>query len=573
VRGIRVSWLIVGVACTAIAVAPRLRTQVSLRTIPAAALASRDPSAEMGDCWQLCQDTRAYSDRAARFVEEHFPGDAQMLLAAGLLSDDSSLISRAAEEGTSLAATVCRVNDLMSKTPSYHSIAGSGFDPTDTTAIKEEESRIAREGYATRLTWDEVRPVLAALGAWEKAGPGNGMPTALRAYYLYGLGRHREALLAWTAAARKPSASMGSALLVRPVRDFLMAMGAPPADALAISLLSSHPYWVVPAKVREMTRISLYEGRLAQLSDRPHEAVAWWQSAIDLGWHIHEDAADAIECINGTAVMGIGAGAIWPWIADSFSDISGGPLMGGRLFWGKEHKFFASQVGAQRDKDVLDRLLCAKARSPFLRDFMSDPAPNPVLEYGTLHRYRDQATVTALGTLALLGIFLAIGTWSRQDADLSVGRESVWSAVLLVLTAGPVGLGSLVIPQLKDEFMPATALARAALLVVPVALAVAATLMLTFVAAVVGRVSGSHLTTRWRGHMRRLLPRAAAVFALLSLSLLWWVAREEGRWYAKWSRAGATEMSELIRSLGDKWTNPTIPPDAWRAEYPPEVKE
>lgn len=569
-RGIRMSWLVLGAACAAVAVTPRLRSQVGLRTIPAVALASRDPSAEMGDCWQLCQEMRAYRDRAPRFVEEHFPDDADMLLAAWLLSDEAALISRAAEQGTSLAATVCWANDLVSKTSSYHTVSGSGLDPTDTTAIKKEEGRIAREGYATRLSWDEVRPVLAALGAWEKADPANGMPTALRAYYLYGLGRQREALLTWSAAARKPNGSMRLELLARPVRDFLGAMGAPPADALAVSLLVSHPGTVF-AKIREMARILRFEGQLAQLSGRTKEAVEWWQSTIDLGWHIHEDAADIIESTNGTAVMGIGSAAIWPWVADSFSGVSGGPLMGGRLFWGKAHEFFVSQVGAQADSNMRDQLLRAKVRSPFVRDSIGDLAANPVLEYSLLARYRDQATVTAWGAFALLAIFLAIGTWSRRVADLSVGPESVWSAVLLVLTAGPVGLAALVVPQLRDEFVPANALARAALLVAPVAVTVTAAVVLPFAAATRGRVSGSHLTTAWRGHLRRLLPRAAAALALICLALLCSAAGNEARWYGRWSRPGATEMSELIRSLGDKWTNPTIPPDSWRAEAPPKA--
>jgi hypothetical protein len=32
---------------------------------------------------------------------------------------------------------------------------------------------------------------------------------------------------------------------------------------------------------------------------------------------------------------------------------------------------------------------------------------------------------------------------------------------------------------------------------------------------------------------------------------------------------GVTEMDSVRQTLGDEWTNPTIPPDAYRAEYPP----
>jgi hypothetical protein len=35
---------------------------------------------------------------------------------------------------------------------------------------------------------------------------------------------------------------------------------------------------------------------------------------------------------------------------------------------------------------------------------------------------------------------------------------------------------------------------------------------------------------------------------------------------------GRPEMAKFIEQAGPEWHNPTIPPDAWRAEYPPNLQ-
>lgn len=42
------------------------------------------------------------------------------------------------------------------------------------------------------------------------------------------------------------------------------------------------------------------------------------------------------------------------------------------------------------------------------------------------------------------------------------------------------------------------------------------------------------------------------------------------RWVEQMSRSGVSEMAWFVEQLGPQWHNPTIPSDAWRAEYPPE---
>jgi hypothetical protein len=92
-------------------------------------------------------------------------------------------------------------------------------------------------------------------------------------------------------------------------------------------------------------------------------------------------------------------------------------------------------------------------------------------------------------------------------------------------------------------------------------------------AAISSRAAGFRFRTAWRGNLRRLLPVVIALCAIIFLGMSAYAARLRSQWAEKWSAPGVNEMSDMIRSLGDKWTSPPIPADAWRSEYAPEVKE
>ena len=96
-------------------------------------------------------------------------------------------------------------------------------------------------------------------------------------------------------------------------------------------------------------------------------------------------------------------------------------------------------------------------------------------------------------------------------------------------------------------------------------------LIIPLLAALSSRAPGACIHTAWRGNLRRVLPVAIALSALLILGLSAYAASLRTAWYAQWSAPGLTEMSDMIQTLGDKWTNPTIPPDAYRAQYPPNI--
>ena len=56
---------------------------------------------------------------------------------------------------------------------------------------------------------------------------------------------------------------------------------------------------------------------------------------------------------------------------------------------------------------------------------------------------------------------------------------------------------------------------------------------------------------------------------MLYLALSLAAAKLRADYARHWPSPGVTDMDYLRDVLGDQWTNPTIPPDAYRAQYPP----
>jgi hypothetical protein len=172
----------------------------------------------------------------------------------------------------------------------------------------------------------------------------------------------------------------------------------------------------------------------------------------------------------------------------------------------------------------------------------------------------------------LLLTFAAFGTWSRAAADEATGLRPVWQCVIALAALVPVWLMLTVAPHRYPgvDTIPRSPVPIDALVFALVGVAAPIAAFLSLVAAVSSRRPGSRLRAAWRGNLRRILPVTIALVALpfLALSLTGMHLRSD--WAAKWSDPSTTELSDMVQQLGDAWTNPAIPADAWRAQHPPQ---
>ena len=76
------------------------------------------------------------------------------------------------------------------------------------------------------------------------------------------------------------------------------------------------------------------------------------------------------------------------------------------------------------------------------------------------------------------------------------------------------------------------------------------------------------MLSTWLVNFRSALPVAIAVNAVLYLGLTYASVAPTANVIR---RKAAPEMQRLLADIGPQWHNPTIPPDAYRAEYPPEL--
>jgi len=558
-RLVRASWLMVLAVIIVTAAVPALR---HLPRIGLYALVPGKDIVQQPDA-PLRAMLKPYQERAAAFVEEQYPNDAEMLLAAGVVTDDADLLRRAAETGNTPVAWAAYVEFLMKDGPPFERIGSSGVNPADAEAVAQEQKRIAESGHPDRLTPEQAEPILAALRSWQDADPENALPLALEARILYGLHRDRDALAAWSRAGRMLLVTSHAIDRAKAVECLLMAMGMPRPDAI----VNSHLSLIFPsfARLRDAARIAVYEGRLAAMRDDPVTAISWWQSTADFGLHMQGSADTIIGFLVGVVIEGIGASPIWLWSQDRVSVVPEGPLFGGRYFWGDQHALYVAHMGEANDQALLDSLILAKLQTQASQDYtrglgMFDG-------YFNAARYLAvAATILALAVL-LLVIFLAVGAWSRRAADESTDLRPVWQLIMaaaIVLPPVAVLISALRIDPTYDSwlrpFITQASIAAAA--------SGLALILLPPLAALASRAPGALFHTAWRGNLRRVLPVAIALSALLILGLSAYAASLRAAWADTWSAPGVTEMSDMIQTLGDSWHNPTIPPDAYRAQYP-----
>ena len=146
---------------------------------------------------------------------EHAPNDPELLLGAGLISDDKDrapeLLRQAAEKSNSATAWSAYRARLMTELPSYMSRAECGGDPANPKfaadslkLLQESEAK----GVPDHLQPDEIAPAMQALKKWEAADSQNAAPVALEVQLLSAVGHDDEALSRWEAAARRPKVDL-----------------------------------------------------------------------------------------------------------------------------------------------------------------------------------------------------------------------------------------------------------------------------------------------------------------------------------------------------------------------------
>jgi len=518
----------------------------------------------------LPEDMRSYAERAPEFVREHYPNDPQMLIAAGLLARDVNealaLLKAAVEKGGGSAAWAAYAQVVIEAGPHYDCVAASGADPADAEHVAQEERRIAESGVPTTLSPQEAAPVMQVLKQWQQAEPRNALPVAFEMYYLYGLHRDAEVLARWEEAARLPEVNAHGQQFINHTARLLEKMGVSPWQAL--SAVYNGGWMFAPmSTLRTCTRIAAYEGRLAQLQGRSDDAIRWWMATIQFGRHMQQSADILIECLRGIAIEVIGGSPVWAWWPDQMTGIPGGPLLGGRLFYGPQHDFFIAQAGEEVAEQIRDSLVHAKVRAMLARKYVERLGGLPE---GQLRSMTMRGSSIWYGVLlgGFLLAFVAVSLWARKKADEATSLGWAWRVIIALLALAPVSAGfTLAWIALKARAM------QPKLEVVVfggIGLSFAAMLLLPLLAALRSRRQGARLVTAWRGNLRKVLSVAIVLCAALSLGLALAGRQAEARWARRW--LSETEMARVIREIGPEWTHPKIPADAWRPQPPPTIK-
>jgi hypothetical protein len=450
--------------------------------------------------------------------------------------------------------------------PDYSRPGNWGFDPSDAEAMEEGRRRDAEAGVPDRLSPGDVAAAMDALRGWEAAEPGNGLPVALEVRCLYGLHRDSDALLRWEEASTLPGISTHAQERLWAVERLLSGMGMHSWDAMYAAYAVAWEL-VFPARLRDTARIGLYEGRLARLEGRDEEAVRWWEATVGVGRGMQESAGTLLEHLVGVAMEGIGASEAWQW--DRAAGAADGPLEGGRLFLGPAHEFYVGQAGAAAAHELRDSVVRAKVRSMLIKDYtrrlpaVPDGLMRPML-------LRGLSAVSAALLVMFLVVFGAVSVWARRRADEATRLGWRWGSAAAVLCLLPflAAAGALWMGRKGGaEFQTASY----ASMLGGLALSLVGMIVVPLVVARWSRGPGARLAAAWRGNLRRVLPAAIVVCAVLSLGVGLAGRGAAADWVEQWH--SETEMERVVREIGPEWAEPTIPEDAWRAEPPPERAE
>jgi len=623
---VRPAWLVVIGVIAAVALVPPLRRQagIQVRLLPGldlplfSALSSLfppRPSEEDPLPRPIMPWLELYRQRALAFVEQHYPNDPEMLMAAALLAPEQetearlSLLFRAVELGGGPPAWSAYLPLLTGDSCSYRRLGTDGGDPADSQQMEYLRQSILESSAPTMLLEDDAAPALDALRRWQEDDPQNALPVALEVHLLYGLHRDREAMARWVEAGRLPVIRDYQEDNARAVALLLSRMGLSQPETM-------HGGWwvtrsVLLAHVRTCARIAHYEGRLAQMEGESADAIAWWNATIDFGLHLQESTDSIVGFLVGVSLQAMGASPAWKWHADGMAGIPGGPLRDGRYFHGTQHDFYVAQVGEKASADLRDGLVAAQVRSDMLRTASQDMRScGHLTAIGRALLYLAIGQLLVLQLLPMALLLALVGAWPGWKAGRVTVRPEPWQLIAVALavlgvTAIAIAAGRIPLPVfssdssvdvsaqplvtapfpslawLKETFLsgilagtqptwelpyfPFMGIAALILVGFPAA----ALLLVALSAALLAPRPRPRLLTAWRSHLRRLLPPAFALAAVLYLAIGIVTAKARANAVREFADPRITQMSEVIRVVGPAWANPPIPPDAYRAEHPP----
>jgi len=308
--------------------------------------------------------------------------------------------------------------------------------------------------------------------------------------------------------------------------------------------------------------MALFEGHRAEMEGRHQEAVDLWNASIILGRKRQDAAEDVIDFLVGAAVQAIGAAPAWQWYSDKDTGIPGGPLRRGRYFYGREHAFYATQVGERADAELRDRLVAAKVRSAVAQ--RHDPAYAGIDLMLCAGYLLFIGYVLAVQLGVALALFLLISAWRRRRADQATAMRSAWKLLIALFAALPLPVFWLAAGIWSPDILRTWPTRMEGVFALPALTA----LLLCLVAAPFSKQPSFGTLSSWRGNLRQVLPLILALTALIYLAI--GVVAMTLRIDAA-RKMAHSEIALMAESAGPSWHNPTIPPDAYRAEYPPET--
>ncbi len=605
----RASWLILVLVAVVVAAASPLRDQARLQRCagPAALLRlSEEPTEGMvtegagfrnvASIWMeaLREHFEAFDPEYLSECERRYADEPKMLAAAAMDSQSrqrrdmpqpqdtweqreksTALLKQAAESHRAPAYWAAYVTQLMSGT-SYHHLGtlvidGDAGNPERVAQAQGVLESLASEGTPVQLDPERAQLMLDALHGWQHDEPENGLPVALEAWVLYGLHEDKKARSRLIEAAELPIADSHSREVRAMVERFLDREGAPAPERRWIGRHSVGVWSAV--RLKDVARIARYEGTRAHIEGRDAEAVQLWDAAMAFSRHYQEsviaNGGPYIEWAFAGVGFTLGARPVWDWRSDEMTGLSGGPLPSGRnegrIFYGREHAVYVSEAGEEAQAEVREDLVKHYLRMDLAQQWRDSS--------GIRHdRYARAAFLLLVGVAlvvqlaSLLVIFLLVSARARRTADAAAGLGGRPKLITALMAALPVGAAG----AAMSLWAPQAPVIPKQMLIGLLAFPAVVSLTLTLLVAVFRLRRGFGLLARWRGNLRAVLPAAGAVLALLYLGLATGAAVTR----AHVERSCAQpEMTGLIQQLGPAWENPTIPDDAWRAQYPPEPPE
>jgi hypothetical protein len=314
--------------------------------------------------------------------------------------------------------------------------------------------------------------------------------------------------------------------------DLLERMRYPTPEAVTESLLPT-PGFDIGLRMTQGARTAYHEGRLAQMGGRSREATDLWLASANLGHHLQHSADGILTFLMGCIVETVGMDPAWTRDYDT-DPAPGGPAPYPQFYYGREHSFFASQVGEAVDAGLRDRYMENQSRAHLFRaETLSDSQRDELRQSEAALRLPIWA-VLLLAQIAVLALLFAVGRpGAAPPPEGGGGLHAIWRLALGLLTT------ALIVPGLAASLAAAACRRR--------------------------RRQGT--LAALRSYLRDVLPVAIALTALLHL---WVTVRSVEPRAASVARYGVPEMQHRASQIGEAWDNSTPPPDAWHAEYPPD---